>query len=79
MSSSPRAALRRAVKPATKPASKPRASTKLGALPEWNLADLYPALDAPEVKRDLARSDAECLDFERAYKSQLTTDRKSVV
>jgi oligoendopeptidase F len=40
-------------------------------LPEWNLADLYPALDAPEVKRDLARSETECLDFERAYKGQL--------
>jgi oligoendopeptidase F len=71
MSSSPRAALRRAVKPATKPAGKPRAQTNLGALPVWNLADLYPALGAPEVKRDLARSDTECLDFERAYKGRL--------
>ena len=25
----------------------------LGALPEWDLSDLYPAPDAPEVARDL--------------------------
>jgi oligoendopeptidase F len=40
-------------------------------LPEWNLADLYPALDAPEVKRDLDKAAAECLAFEDAYKSRL--------
>jgi oligoendopeptidase F len=54
---------RRALKPATPPA--------LGPLPEWNLADLYPALDAPEVKRDLARADAESAAFEEAYKGKL--------
>ena len=43
----------------------------LGPLPEWNLADLYPAIDAPEVKRDLERADAECLAFEEAYKGKL--------
>src|SRR5256714_4435014 len=43
----------------------------LGALPEWNLADLYPAIDAPEVKRDLDRADAECIAFEDAYKGKL--------
>ena len=25
------------------------ADTSLGALPEWNLADLYPGMDAPEL------------------------------
>jgi oligoendopeptidase F len=45
--------------------------SKLAALPEWNLADLYPALDAPEVKRDLDRVDADCLAFEEAYKGRL--------
>jgi oligoendopeptidase F len=39
--------------------------------PEWNLADLYPAMDAPEVKRDLERGAAECLAFERDYKGKL--------
>ena len=37
-------------------------------LPEWNLADLYPAMDAPEVKRDLDRGETECVEFEKAYK-----------
>jgi oligoendopeptidase F len=40
-------------------------------LPEWDLADLYPAIDAPEVKRDLDQIDAECLSFEEAYKGRL--------
>ncbi len=43
----------------------------LGALPEWNLADLYKAHDAPEVKRDLARAEAECAAFETAFKGRL--------
>ncbi|MEA2876265.1 MAG: oligoendopeptidase [Hyphomicrobiales bacterium] len=53
----------------------------LGALPEWNLADLYPAIDAPEVKRDLDRADADCVAFEEAYKGKLaglTADGKLV-
>jgi oligoendopeptidase F len=29
----------------------------LGRLPEWNLADLYSSMDAPEVKRDLERGE----------------------
>jgi oligoendopeptidase F len=51
------------------PAKPPKA--KLGPLPEWNLADLYSAIDAPEVKRDLARAEAECAAFEQAYKGKL--------
>ena len=43
----------------------------IGPLPEWNLADLYPAMDAPEVKRDLDRGETECIEFERAYKGRL--------
>ncbi len=43
----------------------------LGPLPEWNLADLYPAMDAPEVKRDLDRGETECIEFEKAYKGRL--------
>src|SRR5262249_17169159 len=43
----------------------------LGKLPEWNLADLYAALDAPEVKLDLERSLAECRAFEETYKGKL--------
>jgi oligoendopeptidase F len=61
-------------KPAPKKAAKPAAKStvpKLGALPEWNLADLYPAMDAPELKRDLERGAAECAAFEEAYKGKL--------
>src|ERR1043165_5686786 len=61
MSSVPRAPVRAAAK---RPAG-------LGRLPEWNLADLYPGIDAPEVKRDLERADAECIAFEESYKGKL--------
>src|SRR5262245_29144206 len=44
---------------------------KLGDLPEWNLKDLYPALDSPEVKRDLDLADSECADFEQDFKGRL--------
>ncbi|MEA2927602.1 MAG: oligoendopeptidase, partial [Hyphomicrobiales bacterium] len=62
-----RAAVRKPA--AKKDASKP--ASRLGALPEWNLADLYPAMDAPELKRDLARADADSVAFEADYKGKL--------
>jgi oligoendopeptidase F len=40
-------------------------------LPEWNLADLYSGIDAPEVARDLSRMDADCVAFETDYKGKL--------
>src|SRR5690349_16239134 len=60
----------RAAKAAKPPATSPRRG-KPSVLPEWNLADLYPGIDAPEIKRDLDRVDAECLAFEQAYKGRL--------
>jgi oligoendopeptidase F len=45
--------------------------TKLGALPEWNLADLYPAIDSPALKRDLDQGDADCVAFEKDFKGRL--------
>jgi oligoendopeptidase F len=45
----------------------------LGRLPEWNLADLYPGMDTPEVKRDLERADAECAAFAESYSGKLAT------
>jgi oligoendopeptidase F len=42
-----------------------------GALPQWNLDDLYPGMDSPSLKRDLAEADAECLAFEQDYKGRL--------
>jgi len=53
---------------------KPRksaAKSSSGKLPEWNLADLYAGIDAPEVARDLERMDIECVAFETDYKGKL--------
>jgi oligoendopeptidase F len=46
-------------------------SDKLGALPEWNLGDLYLSPEAPEVAADLASAEAECVAFEETYKGKL--------
>jgi oligoendopeptidase F len=70
---SSRAVSRRAVKPAARSAAKPTGSAGIGTLPEWNLADLYPAIGAPEIKRDLERGEAASVEFEKAYKGRLAT------
>ena len=46
-----------------KPLRRAQGASALGDLPEWNLADLYPAMDAPELARDLdqAAADVGCL------------------
>src|ERR1043166_8114129 len=46
-------------------------ASKAGKLPEWNLADLYSGIDAPEVARDLEKMDADCVAFETDYKGKL--------
>jgi oligoendopeptidase F len=51
--------------------AKSKAAPKAGKLPEWNLADLYSGIDAPEVARDLAKMDADCVAFETDYKGRL--------
>jgi oligoendopeptidase F len=51
--------------------------TALGPLPEWNLTDLYPAIDAPEVGRDLDRMDTDCAAFEASYKGRLADMAKA--
>jgi oligoendopeptidase F len=48
-----------------------KAASKAAKLPEWNLADLYAGIDAPEVAADLAKMDAECVAFETDYKGKL--------
>lgn len=55
----------------SKPVSTSASANALGALPEWNLADLYPALDAPEIKRDLVRVEEDSAVFEQDYKGKL--------
>jgi oligoendopeptidase F len=52
---------------ARRPSGKPRATR----LPEWNLADLYSGIGAPEITRDLQEMDAACVAFEADYKGKL--------
>ncbi|MGV6812915.1 MAG: M3 family oligoendopeptidase [Brevirhabdus sp.] len=43
----------------------------LGALPEWDLSDLYPGQDAPELARDMGWLEKECADFAATYQGKL--------
>jgi oligoendopeptidase F len=52
-------------------ASQPADAAALGVLPVWNLADLYPAMDAPVLVADLARAQTDSVAFEAAYKGKL--------
>ncbi|MGY4285355.1 hypothetical protein ACVWXO_004575 [Bradyrhizobium sp. LM2.7] len=54
-------------------ANSSRPASKTAKLPEWNLADLYSGIDAPEVARDLERMDADCVAFETDYRGKLAT------
>ncbi len=47
-------------------------SGELGALPEWDLSDLYPAMDAPEVERDLKAIASKSTAFQDRYKGKLS-------
>jgi oligoendopeptidase F len=67
----PAKASRKPVRAVRKPAKTSSPAKGVGTLPEWNLADLYPAMDAPELKRDLARADADSAAFEADYKGKL--------
>jgi oligoendopeptidase F len=60
-----------AMKPAKKSVKTASGAAKLGALPEWNLNDLYPGIDSPALKRDLEQADADCLAFEQDFKGKL--------
>jgi oligoendopeptidase F len=53
------------------PRKKPTKAPKLGALPEWNLDDLYPGLDSPELKWDLENAETRCGAFETDFKGKL--------
>lgn len=50
------------------------ASKALGALPEWNLADLYPGLQSPELETDLLAAATGAVDFEAAWKGKLANE-----
>lgn len=63
-----------AKKAVSKLTSKSSAKSPGGKLPEWNLADLYTAIDAPEIAGDLDKIDAECAAFEADYKGKLAEE-----
>ena len=43
----------------------------LGALPEWDLTDLYAGLDDPRFTEDLVRGEAECGAFATTYRGKV--------
>ncbi|MCH7930843.1 MAG: M3 family oligoendopeptidase [Proteobacteria bacterium] len=43
----------------------------IGRLPEWDLADLYPGTNSPELERDLTAAQAGAERFEARYASKL--------
>jgi len=44
-----------------------------GDLPEWDLTDLYPSPDSPELSRDMAWLETACADFASDYEGKLDT------
>jgi oligoendopeptidase F len=58
----------RASQAAARTVSKP---ADFGALPEWDLSDLYAGMDSPDFARDLARAEAECKAFAETYRGKL--------
>ena len=46
-------------------------ATDLGPLPEWDLSDLYPGRDSPELARDLERLAADAASFRGKYEGRL--------
>ena len=44
---------------------------QFGALPVWDLSDLYPSKDGPEFKGDLEQAKADAAAFEADYKGKL--------
>ena len=61
------AALRQAASPADSAAG----PVDLGALPEWDLGDLYPAMASPELEADLIAAKAEATALAERYKGKL--------
>ena len=45
----------------------------LGALPEWDLDDLYPGPDSTALKRDLDAAEDKAKAFRASYEDKLAT------
>ena len=52
-------------------ATSQKGHNEFGAMPEWNLDDLYPVRDSLELKTDLEKARREAEAFEAAYKGKL--------
>ena len=48
-------------------------SGAFGNLPDWDLSDLYPATDAPELARDMEWLEKACATFAATYEGKLAT------
>ena len=46
---------------------------QFGDLPEWDLTDLYPSPDGPEINKDMDWLDTACADFSSDYEGKLNT------
>jgi oligoendopeptidase F len=46
---------------------------QFGDLPEWDLSDLYPSPDGPEITKDMDWLDTACADFASDYEGKLDT------
>ncbi|MBX3573244.1 MAG: M3 family oligoendopeptidase [Mesorhizobium sp.] len=46
----------------------------LGDLPDWNLTDLYPSMDGPELAGDIARALSDSAAFEGRWKGRLADE-----
>jgi oligoendopeptidase F len=47
------------------------ARVALGALPEWDLSDLYPAPDGPEISADFSRLEDQATAFAKTYEGRI--------
>jgi len=56
---------------AAESAAESPAESHLGALPEWDLRDLYPAMDAAELKADLERMEEAARAFHQRYSGKV--------
>jgi oligoendopeptidase F len=58
---------------APQPQEQPSAASApaLGALPEWDLGDLYPGRDSAALKRDIAASEKDAARFRERYEGKL--------
>jgi oligoendopeptidase F len=48
--------------------------TLVDSLPEWNLADLYPALDSPKIEGDIQWCTQQAIDFQKKYEPLFKTE-----